>query len=238
MIVRGNQKLGPALWSWNLPVVKTCPGASPLCLELCYAQRAHFLLQNVQDAHWHNLEIAEDKDFVSWMTSTLRHNMVQVLRVHCSGDFYSVEYVRRWCEIVRRSPRTTFFAYTRSWRTKRLQKDLRRLARMRNFQMWLSFDRSMLPPPKWKGCLSCYMSEDDNDLPRRQVDLVFRDRPKSVMKYTPNDSLVCPYEQGTKPQQRFSCSTCRICFIDKLVQIGTPCTNNRGKQLTGTSKRS
>jgi hypothetical protein len=195
--------------------VKTCPGASAQCLALCYAQTGHFHMSSVKEAHWRNLEYAEDPKFVRWMTSCLRRNLVQILRIHVAGDYFSNEYIEKWIEVMRRSPRVTFYSYTRSWAVPSLVKKLKELALVRNHQLWLSYDKVMSAPPRWAGIKTCYMSADDKDLPRSKADLVFRDQKKTVMKFTPRGSLVCPFEQGTKPKVQFTCASCQICFKDK-----------------------
>ena len=36
------------------------------------------------------------------------------MRVHASGDFYSVEYARKWADIATQCPSVIFYAYTKS----------------------------------------------------------------------------------------------------------------------------
>jgi hypothetical protein len=38
-----------------------------------------------------------------------------VVRIHESGDFYSVAYFKKWIEIAKKLPGKTFYAYTKSW---------------------------------------------------------------------------------------------------------------------------
>lgn len=208
MLSRGNIKLGPHVWAWNLPVVKTCPGASTACLALCYAQRGRFHSPAVQAAHWRNLERAEHARFVARLTDYLAWQNIQHVRIHVSGDFYSARYVRRWLAVVQQSPHITFYAYTRSWRVPRLHKSLRALATCPNFQLWLSADSSLPRPPVWPGCRTCYLSQNDADLPPYPVDLVFRDRPQSVRKRL-GGALVCPVENGVTAT---TCSQCQLCW--------------------------
>ena len=68
-------------------------------------------------------------------------------------------------------------------------------------------------PPRVDGVRGvAYMSLSDADLPPYQADVVFRDRSATVIKYTPDGDLVCPYEQGLKPKTKITCSSCRYCF--------------------------
>ena len=222
MLSRGNTKLGSRIWAWNLPVVKTCPGASAACLELCYARRGRFHSPTVQAAHWQNLERAEHARFVPRLVDYLAWQNIQCVRIHVSGDFYSARYVRKWLAVVRQSPHITFYAYTRSWRVPRLRKALLELAACPNFSLWLSSDSSLPRPPVWPGCRTCYLSQRDEDLPGYPVDLVFRDQPQSVRKHL-GGALVCPAENGVT---EMTCDRCRLCwharFKPKLPADGMP----------------
>ena len=56
--------------------------------------------------------------------------------------------------------------------------------------------------------------EDDNDIARYKVDLVFRDKCTTVMKYDPKGNQVCPYDNGVTLT---TCSKCKLCFMDKVL---------------------
>jgi hypothetical protein len=49
------------------------------------------------------------------MVNELKSRRKRVVRVHESGDFYSVEYFRKWLKIARKLPNIQFYAYTKSW---------------------------------------------------------------------------------------------------------------------------
>ena len=51
--------------------------------------------------------------------------------------------------------------------------------------------------------------EDDSDIASYKVDLVFRDKCKTVMKYDPKGNQVCPYDNGVTLT---TCSKCKLCF--------------------------
>ena len=161
-----------------------------------------------------NYEESLTDDFVAAMNTDIRRNFAKVVRVHVGGDFYSVEYVRKWIEVVQANPRTVFYAYTRSWRDPEVYRFLLQLAKESNFYMWWSCDRDTGKPPVSKFANTAYLMEDDNDLPPYKVDLVFRDKTTTVLKYTPRGSLVCPYDNGIT---KTTCSQCQICFRDEAV---------------------
>jgi hypothetical protein len=219
MITKGNTKLG-AIHNFSIPAIKTCPGRSEFCESLCYACRFRYMASNVQKAHHRNWEMSKDFDWVDNMLAEIRKMKVKILRIHAAGDFYDVSYIKKWHKIVKSSPETKFYAYTRSWNTLDLTPHLVKMSQELNFDMWWSWDRDMPDPPEVDGIRVCYLMENDEDLPPREVDLVFRNSPSSVSKYTlmkqANGSLVCPYEQGVvnkdgeKP--KMSCKSCSICF--------------------------
>ena len=68
---RGNNKIHKAL-IWNLPDAITCPGATELCKQVCYAHDAAVLHNNVVPQYRaRNLEIAHRSDFRELMIQKL-----------------------------------------------------------------------------------------------------------------------------------------------------------------------
>lgn len=212
MITRGNRKLGTWVFGWSIPAITTCPGSSALCRRLCYATRYRFKSEPVREAHRRNLELAQSPEFAPAMIAEIRRLTVLLVRVHVAGDFFDAEYTRKWLEIVRRSRGTQFFAYTRSWRVPELLPLLVELGREPNFEMWFSWDRDLPFPPRRKGIRTCYLSSDDDDWPRRKTDLVFRERPRTIVKKDARGNLVCPYENGVTP---ITCARCGLCWKPK-----------------------
>ena len=166
-------------------------------------------MPNVIDAHERNFERSKKKDFVELMVAQIRAFSVLMLRIHAAGDFYSARYIRKWIKIVRQCRRTTFFAYTRSWVVPDYLDAILELAKEPNVELWLSSDRTMPEPPRIEGVRTCYLMEDDSDQPPYEVDLVFRESQKTVMKKTDNGSLVCPFDNGITPT---NCTQCGICY--------------------------
>jgi hypothetical protein len=214
---RPNTKLGNDIWSWSIPPVKTCPGKTAICSALCYATKGRFSFNSVKERHRKNLTLAESPQFVSTMISLLREHDVKVMRIHVAGDFNTVEYVRKWQEIVRHCKSVTFYAYTRSWRVPRLQEELRKLAALPNMHLWLSCDKDTNAPIRMANTRRAYMSSGDNDFPGYRVDLVFRDRDANVIKWDPRGALVCPFENGVESKRGITCSRCKLCFRNEDV---------------------
>ena len=135
------------------------------------------------------------------------------VRIHCSGDFYDADYVRKWIEIVRASPHTRFYAYTRSLRVPSIVPPLAELAEMDNVRLWASADSETgypvdLPPNIRVAWLQV---DEDEDVPT--VDLVFRDYPLRKIKVQRVAlSLICPVETPQGKERGINCGVCGICW--------------------------
>jgi hypothetical protein len=147
------------------------------------------------------------------MIESINRSKTKIVRIHASGDFDNVTYIKRWQRIVRDCPETVFYFYTRSWVISELLPHLKKLAQQPNVYGWLSCDRTMPVPPKFKGIRRCYMSIDDWDEPWFKVDLVFRVRNNTPKKRVgAHNNLVCPVEQGVERKVKITCEKCGICF--------------------------
>jgi hypothetical protein len=98
--------------SWNLPAGKTCPNADK-CLKGCYAMAGLYLKANVRKRHLKNFELSKSPFFVDLMKREIEKKKPKIVRIHASGDFYSLEYLHRWIEIVKSFPNIKFYAYTK-----------------------------------------------------------------------------------------------------------------------------
>ncbi len=210
-----NTKLGPLIHGWAIPAgrVFSCPGESVVCKGRCYAKSGFFRMPNVLAAHARNLTFSRTAEFTAWMTAVLRANHVRVMRVHVAGDFYDIDYIQKWVEIVKSVPDTQFFAYTRSWRVEEMLPALIKLGAQPNFALWWSSDLATGPAPLIRGIRRAYMAISDADAQNApdDCDLVFRDQTGTVMKKT-NGIQVCPPENGIVTQTKITCSKCGICW--------------------------
>jgi len=146
----GNQKVGRA-WTFSLPSLITCPGASPWCLTHCYAARLERIRPNCREKYaWNLLASLSTEDFVS---SILRQipDVPGLVRVHVCGDFFNAAYAKAWMTICRARPRLLAWTYTRSWTSDKLRPSLERLRARPNMQVLASCDPTMpSPPPGWR----------------------------------------------------------------------------------------
>lgn len=176
-------------------------------------------MPNVSTAHVRNFAFSQLPVFADWMTASISTNFVRVMRVHVAGDFYSVDYVRKWVSIIQRSPSQSFFAYTRSWRIDEMLPELVKLGALPNVNLWWSIDRETGPAPIIRGIRRAYLAIDDTDAENApdDCDLVFRDQPGSIMKRA-NGIQVCPPENGVATQPKITCSKCGICWHKQGTQ--------------------
>lgn len=74
------------------------------------------------------------------------------VRLHSSGDFYSVQYIAFWERVFAIVPQIHFWAYTRSWARADLRPVLESLKeRTENLQLFASWDAAMpTAPAGWR----------------------------------------------------------------------------------------
>ncbi|GAA4009946.1 hypothetical protein GCM10022247_35110 [Allokutzneria multivorans] len=127
MLLRQNSRLRVhGIWQWSLPAwagrlpdgrsYNTCPSAGA-CRHICYALVGRFRMPAVLAAHQRNLQLTLD-DLDGWahqmrdeLTAQRFHGAA--VRIHDSGDFYSSAYLCAWLSIIRATPSTRFYCYTK-----------------------------------------------------------------------------------------------------------------------------
>jgi len=123
-------------------IFKTCPNAGA-CATVCYARNGSYMFKNVLAAHTRNLMLTlnEPDKFANLICEELTHRKFQpkgtprvlpdgakvadiwmfgwvsnggaAVRIHDSGDFYSLDYLRLWFKIARLNDSVLFYAYTK-----------------------------------------------------------------------------------------------------------------------------
>lgn len=125
----GNKKLrnteNVRFMIWNLPAVKTCPFRTAMCEKSCYARKAERIYPQVLPSREQNFKDSLEKDFPENMIYTVEtllnsrayKGKTVYFRIHESGDFYNLEYAKKWVEVAKRfegNDRIIFEAYTKS----------------------------------------------------------------------------------------------------------------------------
>lgn len=116
---------------WSIPAVVTCLWKTALCEKFCYARKAEIQYKDALPCRLRSLEESKKETFVNDMIVTITYNLSRPLfqgkkvwfRIHESGDFYSLEYLKKWIEIARACPTVNFLAYTKAVRLVELVKD-------------------------------------------------------------------------------------------------------------------
>lgn len=110
---------------WNIPAVVTCPYRTAMCEKFCYARKAERMYPSCMAARERNYEVTLQSDFAARMIFTIKAELNTkkfagkkvVFRIHESGDFYNVEYFRKWVKIAeafKDNENIVFLAYTKS----------------------------------------------------------------------------------------------------------------------------
>lgn len=121
--------------------LNVCPNAGA-CANFCYALNGTYMFRNVRGAHERNLLMVLDhlEDWKVDMAKELSHKRFQpngiprlseyvlnlddwaeawrkaggaAVRIHDSGDFFSLEYLNAWLDIARMHPSILFYCYTK-----------------------------------------------------------------------------------------------------------------------------
>lgn len=111
---------------WNLPSKITCPFATDMCKNFCYAVKAEKNYPDVLPSRLKHLAESKEADFAERMIYTIEAHLTRpsyrtakkiIVRIHESGDFYNQVYANKWIEIAehfKHDKRIVFMAYTKS----------------------------------------------------------------------------------------------------------------------------
>jgi len=72
------------------------------------------ILGVIKNAYENRITASLQDDFVQVMDYEIKKKKAQAIRIHDSGDFYSMEYLNKWIEITVLNPLVQFYAYTKS----------------------------------------------------------------------------------------------------------------------------
>ncbi len=109
-ISKGNMKVKANIFS--LPNKTTCKLGLE-CHDYCYASKAAMMYEATRAARARNYVASQSPTFTADVIEILKTRRNKVVRVHESGDFYSIDYIRRWYLIAKMLPNYTFYAYTK-----------------------------------------------------------------------------------------------------------------------------
>jgi len=116
---RTSDIIGQRVYNFGIPAFedadgkRTCPFAGD-CANWCYAQKGAYVWSNVAPAFQRRYLATKCDTFVDKMVAELTKKRVDILRVHDSGDYYSMKYIKKWIAIAEAMPHIRFYSYTKS----------------------------------------------------------------------------------------------------------------------------
>jgi hypothetical protein len=115
LLVPRNSKIGE-IYNFSLPVFVTCPCMTQFCKQYCYGTHNWYRKQWMKDKLQEKFELSSTDDFVRQISNEINIARPKVIRIHITGDFYSVGYIQKWHDIISAFPDIIFYGYTRVWR--------------------------------------------------------------------------------------------------------------------------
>ena len=108
------------IFNFSIPAYKTksgkltCPFADS-CIKYCYAKKGNYTrFPVVQELMEKKYELSKTDNFVNLITNEIIKKKAKYIRIHDSGDFYSVKYLNKWVQIAKDNKEVIFYAYTKS----------------------------------------------------------------------------------------------------------------------------
>ena len=108
------------IFNFSIPAYKTkagkitCPFAKE-CIKYCYAQKGNYtrfpMIQQLMEKKY---ELSKTENFINLMNKEIKKKKAKYIRIHDSGDFYSVKYLNKWIQIAKDNKSVIFYAYTKS----------------------------------------------------------------------------------------------------------------------------
>jgi hypothetical protein len=194
-----NEKLGKIL-NFSLPAGSCiidgkkhiiCKGSSKWCEKNCYAKKGFFIRYDAASNLYRSNYIASLKpDFVARAVDEINRSRKKLVRIHVSGEFYSIDYIKKWGKIIHSCPTKEFYVYTRMWRFKAYREALEELRKEPNINVLASTDETMRRHPPVDWCEAGI--GDTHDV---------------VAKY-------CQYQTSG-----ITCNSCRICVNGKVSVV-------------------
>lgn len=110
-----NRKLGKRIGVFNLPEGKTCPNATPLCRQICYALKAGRMYKSAAAKRLKNLNASLSPTFVAEFVAEVKARKLTMVRFHESGDVYNQDYLNKIFAIATSLPEVKFLLYSKSF---------------------------------------------------------------------------------------------------------------------------
>lgn len=211
--------------AFGLPAHISCPGATAICHDTCYAFKLERAYTNVTNLLHHNYDTLWNHRTSVTEMSILLHDMMlefdaghdkveqkynrtfpRIFRIHWDGDFFSVRYAQAWARVINSMPHIQFWAYTRSF-TSRINV-VPHLANLDNLTLYLSVDSvnrnraaKIIEEHPWAKV--AYLGSDWKDAVD-SVQIVINKKAPKCPENTGKYDLVTENQQG-------ACVECMLC---------------------------
>ena len=130
---KGNAKLDGHIATFSLPAGWTCPMAfdckatadratgkltdGPNATFRCFAGQAEAAFPSVRNSRWANFDLLRAAKTMRGMADLILASLptwATAVRIHVSGDFFSLAYCQAWRSVAAKRPDLLFYAYTKS----------------------------------------------------------------------------------------------------------------------------
>lgn len=201
---------------FNTRAILDCPFRSAGCESVCYATKGNHQFPSVKTSREKSYEVSKEDNFSERMIYTIRYHMntkrykdnIMLIRIHESGDFYSVQYLRKWVETWKTfesSDSVRFVFYTKSFRF---------------FLMLAEEEKETIRNMMKTGKLSINLSIDDTTTKEQLV------RYLEMIKEFPLCNTYRVTEKVTETDDKCDCADCAKCGAcnkaqgkEKVVEI-------------------
>lgn len=150
---------------FNTRAITDCPFRSAGCETVCYATKGNHQFPSVRESRSRSFEVSKQENFPDMMEYTIRYHLttkhfdgaVMLIRIHESGDFYSLQYLRKWVKIWERfdsKDPIRFVFYTKSFPF---------------FLMLTEDEKNTIRRMMEEGRLSMNLSMDDTTSPEQRI---------------------------------------------------------------------
>jgi hypothetical protein len=198
LLEKGNNKTGysglkyNSILIWNLPPLLTCPAITKWCRQHCYNANMDSIKYPLDKwlENWWWFENEPEQLFIKINNQIELSPKPCAIRLHSSGDFFSLNYIAFWKNIILKNNDVSFWGYTRSWILPNLSNEIYQLKEIKNINLFASWDKYMGKiPNNWNRSVVC---SDQTELNRYRSDKNFS---------------CCPEQFG----QVQNCASCGFC---------------------------
>lgn len=204
-----NRKLGAGVYSFSLPYGKeqSCKDATALCEHLCYVSQFDKRWPSVYKSYQENFIIAKREDFSEILAIALSKLPEAMFRIHTSGDFFSIDYIKAWGVALRANQHIKAFGFTRAWRD-RIKREQLEAERMQRYILASIDDETGPCPFGWRP------ARMETSIPLKDIESGLLQMPRGICNEM-NSMITNRANNGPQP-----CIECGRCPLFKDIGNG------------------